>query len=58
MQLLFRNNSAVAVVFILPETLKENLLLQCKNYQLPNKIGLTLYGPNYFFRRFSGHNLR
>ena len=22
------------------------------------KTRLTLYGPNYFFRRFSGHNLR
>ena len=36
--LLFRNSSAVAVGFILPATVKENLLLQCKNNQLPNKM--------------------
>ena len=38
MQLLFRDNSAVGVVFILPATVEENLLLQCKNHQLPNKM--------------------
>ena len=26
--------------------------------QIPAVEILTLYGPNYFFRRFSGHNLR
>ena len=35
--------------------LKIEQILTIKNITF---FGLTLYGPNSFFRRFSGHNLR
>ena len=31
---------------------------ETKQYQPFHTIALTLYGPNSFFRRFSGHNPR
>ena len=52
----FQNYRPITSLHLLSKLLEKRMNRRLNNYL--DKHSLTLYGPNFFFRRFSGHNLR